>query len=641
MSEEKTGGSGSVGTPPMPFDLWAEWMRANMGAMSAAPGASVPWLATPGVSTKEDGENVPSGALRNDPLLSALEKLWDANPVQNVLPINWVEIGKSLQTLWQRELSDPVNAMQRVADFNARVWGAAFENWQDAANRFWGVQAEKEDEEEGRPDKRFSAPEWSENPYYETLKESYLLASEYLLNEAEESDGQDTDEQRRLRFHLQQFVDAMAPVNYLLTNPEALKRAFETGGASLAEGTRNLLADLEEGRLNMTDATAFQPGENLAITPGKVVYRNDLIELIQYEPTTEKVHEIPIVFFPPWINKYYILDLQPKNSMVKYLVDSGFTVFMTSWKNPDASMEDIKFEDYMTMGPLAAVEAVRDITGAEKVNPVGYCVGGTLLAVTLAWLAAGGDENPFDACTFMVSLQDFADVGETAVFIDEPQIEFMERQMMERGYLDNRKMANMFNLLRSNDLIWSNVVNNYLLGQKPPAFDLLYWNSDGTRMARDAHSFYLRNTYLENNLVKPGKVEIKGRKIDLGTIEGEIYAVGAEKDHIVPWYSAWKIGQITNANTRFALANSGHIAGMINPPSKGKGRHWVNESGDAGSASTAEEWRANATEKEGSWWEDWTNWLEPFSGEEVDPPSMGSDNYPPVEDAPGTYVRER
>jgi polyhydroxyalkanoate synthase len=463
--------------------------------------------------------------------------------------------------------------------------------------------------------------------------------AEYLLKEAEETDGEDTAEQRRLKFHLKQFVDAMAPVNYLLTNPAALKRAFETGGASLAEGTRNLLADLQEGRMSMTDANAFKPGENLAITPGKIVYRNELIELIQYEPTTEKVYETPVMFIPPWINRYYILDLQPKNSFVKYLVDQGFTVFMISWKNPDASMEDIHFEDYMTKGPLAAAEAVRDITGSEKVNPVGYCVGGTLLAVALAWLAAGDDENPFGSPTFMVALHDFSEVGETEVFIDEPQIEFMEQQMLERGYLDNRKMANMFNLLRSNDLIWSNVVNNYLLGQKPPAFDLLYWNSDGTRMARDAHSFYLRNTYLENNLVRPGKVGIKGRKIDLGKIDGDIYAVGAERDHIVPWASAWKISKIANGTTRFALANSGHIAGMINPPSKGKGRYWATENG--GAFDTAEAWREKAKEHEGSWWEDWTKWLEDRSSKKVNPPRMGSDNYPALVDAPGTYVLEK
>jgi poly[(R)-3-hydroxyalkanoate] polymerase subunit PhaC len=640
MSEERTDNGGSAGTPMAPFDLWTQWLRSTLGEVTANPGASVPWLMSPGVSTGEEAELLPEGAIRQDPLLSTVERLWNANPLQNLLPINWVEITRSLQTLWAREMSDPLRAAQRATEYNRHLFETTMEIWSDAAARFWGLP-QQEKEEEGKPDKRFSDLEWEANPYYQTLKESYLLASEYLLDEVEETDGQDTDEQRRLKFHLRQFVDAMAPVNFLLTNPAALRRIAETGGTSLAEGTRNLLADLREGRLSMTDTTAFELGKNIAVTPGKVVYRNELIELIQYEPRAQQVYEVPILFIPPWINKYYILDLQPKNSMVNYLLEQGFQVFMISWKNPDASMEDTKFEDYMTKGPLAAAEVVKDITGSEKINPVGYCVGGTLLAVTLAYLAVGDDENPFNASTFMVALQDFTDVGETAVFIDEPQVEFMEQQMMERGYLDNRKMANMFNLLRSSELIWSNVVNNYLLGQKPPAFDLLYWNADGTRMARDAHSFYLRNTYLENNLVKPDKVQIKGRPIDLGKIEGEIYAVGAERDHIVPWYSAWKIGQLTSAKTRFALANSGHIAGMINPPSRGKGKHWVNESGDAGAAITAEEWRKNATEHEGSWWEDWTNWLEPRSGEKVSPPQVGSEDYPPIENAPGTYVKER
>jgi polyhydroxyalkanoate synthase len=636
MTDERTGG----GAPMAPFDLWTQWLRSTLGEVTAPPGASVPWLMSPGVSTREEADQLPEGAIRQDPLLATVEQLWDANPLQNVLPINWLEITRSLQTLWAREMSDPARATQRAVEYNQRLFETTMEIWSDSAARFWGLPRQ-EKEEEGRPDKRFSDPEWENNPFYQTLKESYLLASEYLLNEVDETDGQDTDEQRRLKFHLRQFVDAMAPVNFMLTNPAALRRIAETGGTSLAEGTRNLLADLREGRLSMTDTTAFELGENIAVTPGKVVYRNELIELIQYEPKAEQVYEVPILFIPPWINKYYILDLQPKNSMVNYLLEEGFQVFMISWKNPDASMEETKFEDYMTKGLLAAAEAVKDITGSEQINPVGYCVGGTLLAVTLSWLAAGDDENPFNASTFMVALQDFSDVGETAVFIDEPQVEFMEQSMMERGYLDNRKMANMFNLLRSSELIWSNVINNYLLGQKPPAFDLLYWNADGTRMARDAHSFYLRNTYLENNLVEPGKVEIKGRPIDLSKIEGEIYAVGAERDHIVPWYSAWKVGQLTSAKTRFALANSGHIAGMINPPSRGKGKHWVNEGGDAGEAKTAEEWRENAVQHDGSWWEDWTNWLEPRSGKKVKPPGVGNENYPPIEDAPGTYVKER
>ncbi|MFL6058634.1 MAG: PHA/PHB synthase family protein [Rubrobacteraceae bacterium] len=646
MSEGGVGNDGERGeaaapaAPLAPFDVWTQWLKSNMGEVMAPPGVSVPWIVPAGINTGEEAESLPEGAIRNDPMLQVVEQLWNANPLQNVLPINWVEITRALQTLWAREMSDPAAAAQRAAEYNRRFFETTMEVWSDATTRFWGLP-QQEKEEENRPDKRFAEPEWESNPYYQTLKESYLLASEYLINEAEKTDGQDTEEQRRLKFHLKQFVDAMAPVNFLLTNPAALRRIAETGGTSLAEGTRNLLADLKEGRLSMTDTTAFELGENIAVTPGKVVYKNDLIELIQYEPTTEQVYETPIVFFPPWINRYYILDLTAEKSMVRYLVEQGFQVFMVSWKNPDASMSDTRFEDYMTDGPLAAAEVIRQITGSEKVNPVGYCVGGTLLAVTEAWLAAGGDESPFNASTFMVALQDFADVGDTAVFIDEPQVEFMEQSMMERGYLDNRKMANMFNLLRSSELIWASVINNYLLGQKPPAFDLLYWNADGTRMARDAHSFYLRNTYLENNLIEPGKVEVKGRPIDLGEIEGEVYAVGAQRDHIVPWYSAWRIGQLTNATTRFALANSGHIAGMINPPSRGKGRHWVNEGGDAGEAKTAEEWLQNATEHEGSWWENWTNWLEPRSGEKVDPPGVGSVQYPPIEDAPGTYVKER
>jgi polyhydroxyalkanoate synthase len=311
---------------------------------------------------------------------------------------------------------------------------------------------------------------------------------------------------------------------------------------------------------------------------------------------------------------------------------------MISWKNPDAAMEEIGFDDYTREGPLAASDVAREITGSARINPVGYCIGGTLLAMTLAYLAARGDAR-FSAATFMVSLQDFAEVGDTAVFVDEPQIEFMERQMMERGYLDSRHMANMFNLLRANDLIWSTVTSKYLLGNRPPSFDLLYWNSDGTRMARAAHSFYLRNTYLENNLVKPGRISLLGEPIDLGRINGEIYAVGAEKDHIVPWRAAWRIGQLTQATTRFVLAASGHIAGMINPPAKSKGAYWTNAANEM--PKSPEDWLAGASKHDGSWWTDWTGWLAPRSGRKGPAPAVGSAAHPPIEDAPGTYVREK
>jgi len=622
---DSRGSGGETGIPKSgsaalaPFEAWSEWLKNNMGATG-------------------DGAE---GATASDPLMSVMGKLPD-NPMSNIIPLDWMEISKSLQTLMKREMSDPQRAMKAATDYNRRLFETNMKVWSDIASSLSGQPRQEEEEEKGKPDKRFSGPEWESNPYYETLKEMYLLASEYLLEEAEETGGQgETEEERSLKFHLKQFVDAMAPVNFLLTNPAALKRIMETGGMSLVDGARNLASDLEEGRLSMVDANAFEVGENLASTPGKVVYRNELIELIQYEPKTERVHEVPLLFMAPWINKYYILDLSEENSFVKYLVEQGFTVFIISWKNPDSSMAATKFEDYMTMGPLKAVDVIREITGSEKVNPVGYCIGGALLVMTLAWLAAGDDEEEkqkFGDSTFMVSLQDYSEVGSTETFMDEPQFEAMEMQMMERGYLDDRKVANMFNLLRSSDLIWANVINNYLLGQKPPALDMLYWNSDGARMARDAHSFYIRNTYLENNLVKPGKVELMGRPIDLGRITSDVYAVGAEKDHIVPWKSAWKISKLANTkNTHFTLANSGHIAGMISPPDKNRG-YWTGEEGQY--YETAEEWRENAVEHEGSWWEDWRGWLEQRSGEQTDAPQVGSDQYPPIEDAPGTYVKE-
>ena len=315
---ENSGERGEAAAPMAPFDVWTRWLRSNMGEVMAPPGVSLPWLVPSGISTGEEAEPLPEGAIRNDPMLQVVEQLWDANPLHNVLPINWVEITRALQTLWAREMSDPAAAAQRAVEYNRRFFETTMEVWSDATARFWGLPQE-EKEEQRRPDKRFAEPEWENNPFYQTLKESYLLATEYLMNEAEETDGQDTEEQRRLKFHLKQFVDAMAPVNFLLTNPAALRRIAETGGTSLAEGTRNLLADLKEGRLSMTDTTAFELGENIAVTPGKVVYRNELIELIQYEPTTEQVYETPIVFFPPWINRYYILDLTAEKSMVRYL----------------------------------------------------------------------------------------------------------------------------------------------------------------------------------------------------------------------------------------------------------------------------------------------------------------------------------
>jgi polyhydroxyalkanoate synthase len=628
--------------PPNPvtmIGLWTSWLADawKLAHRQGAPGqASLQMLPGQfGGGLLYGGVRQLGEMLAKDPVLHAAEEALNANPLREVIPLNWAEIVRALRTVWLHSLARPDKAMVSVVDLNMRLWQSTADIWNEAGQRWLGLARPQVPSAPASGDKRFAAPEWHSNPVYRTLKEGYLLASDWLLRQTSDADDISPEERQRVGFHLRQFVDAMSPTLMLASNPVALRRAMETGGASLSEGVRNLLHDIRLGKLSMVDTTAYAPGWNLALTPGKVVYRNRLIELIQYSSLTETVHQIPLMIIPPWINKYYIMDMQPKNSMVRYLVGRGFTVFMLSWRNPDSSMEGTTIEDYIDLGPLAASDAIREITGSETVNVVGYCIGGTLLAMVLAWLAAGGDHR-FNSATFMVSLQDFAKVGDTAVFLGEPNIDFIEQQMMERGYLDSREMSNMFNLLRSNDLIWSNVVNSYLLGQKPPAFDLLYWNSDGTRMARAAHSWYLRNTYVENNLVQPGKIHLKGEALDLGRIQLDIYAVGAEKDHIVPWDAAWRITQLTGGRVRFVLASSGHIAGIINPPG-GKGTYWTSENQ---TADTPEQWRRAADCRTGSWWEDWCYWLATHAGRKGEPPPAGSVANPPLRDAPGSYVLE-
>jgi polyhydroxyalkanoate synthase len=598
-----------------PFEMWNKLLESTMKGNQALQ---------PLAGQTADG--------RKDPWMTLINQLWQANPMSKLVPLEPAEIISTFQQLWLDAARNPVHAWTLYSDFvqqYTRLMTAT-------ALKFWGKSQDTEPviaPEKG--DKRFSAPDWQLNPFFDALKQSYLLAATTLLRSAAEVEGLDEKQQRKLVFYLRQFLDAISPTNFVFTNPEVIHEIVRTGGQNLVVGMEHLLRDIKAGQLKMTDTDAFAPGRNLALTPGQVIYRNKLIELIQYQPSTDKVYSIPLLFIPPWINKYYILDMQPKNSFVKFLVDSGFTVFMISWKNPDASMEDTGFEDYLTLGPLTALNVIKDITGSPKVNVVGYCIGGTLLAMVLSYLAARGDET-INSATFFVSLLDFTEVGDTSVFIDEPQIAYIEEQMMERGYLDSRAMSTMFNLLRANDLIWSNVVNNYLLGKEPPAFDLLYWNADGTRMARAAHSFYLRNTYLENNLIKPGKIVLKGIPIDLGRIYQDIYAVGTQQDHIVPWKSAWRITQLVSGKVRFVLGGSGHIAGIINPPSKGRG-YWTNDK----PVKNADQWFETAEHHDGSWWTDWREWLQPRSGEQVAPPPMGSATYPPITPAPGTYVLEK
>jgi len=598
-----------------PFDTWSKLiegtMKGNLALQTSFAQAS-------------EGEK--------DPWITLIDQLWQANPYSKLVPLDPAEITRTFQQLWLDAARNPGHAWATYSEFVQQYTQVMA----SAALKFWGQGREGEPvitPEKG--DKRFSAPDWQQNPAFDALKQSYLLASTTLLRSASEVQGLDEHQQRKLIFYLRQFLDAISPTNVTFTNPQVIHETVQSGGQNLVIGMEHLLRDIKAGQMKMTDTDAFAPGRNLALTPGEVIYRNKLIELIQYAPTTEKVYAIPLVFIPPWINKYYILDMQPQNSLIKFLVDAGFTLFVISWKNPDASMEEINFEDYLTLGPLAAFDVIKEITASPKINPVGYCIGGTLLSMTLPYLAAKKDDTA-NSVTFFVSLQDFTEVGDTSVFIDEPQVRYVEGQMMERGYLDSRSMATMFNMLRANDLIWSNVVNNYLLGKEPPAFDLLYWNADGTRMTRAAHSFYLRNTYLENNLIKPGKIVLKGVPIDLGKIHQDIYAVGTEQDHIVPWRSAWRISQLAGGKVRFVLGGSGHIAGIINPPSKGRG-YWTNDK----PVRSADQWFESAESHKGSWWTDWLEWLKPRSGEQVAPPPLGNAAYPPIAPAPGSYVLEK
>ena len=635
-----------------PLGVWQSWMEAAMAGTAAVgvppafppPGATAgfPAWTTGGdadaaTSVLAQGMEALQQQMAVDPTLRAIDAMWNANPLREVVPVDWSEIVRALRTVWLHSLRRPDRMLENAVRLNAQLWQGGLEIWAEAGRRWSGAEAPAAASDDRRGDKRFAAPEW-QSPLFRQIKDSYLLASEWLLEQPADAD-MPAAERARLSFHLRQFVDAMSPALVLAANPVALRRAVETGGASLADGARNLMADLKEGRLSMVDAAAFAPGRNLATTPGKVVLRNALIELIQYAPATPDVHERPLLILPPWINKYYIMDLQPKNSMVAWLVAQGFTVFMVSWKNPNASMDAMGFEDYMRLGPLAASDAIREVTASPQVNVMGYCIGGTLLTLTLAWLARRGDDR-FASASLMVSMQDFAEVGETAMFLGEPAIDFIEQQMLDRGYLDSREMSNMFNLLRSNDLIWGNVVNNYLMGNKPPAFDLLYWNSDGTRMARTAHSWYLRNTYVENNLIRPDHLVLDGEPIDLGRITLDLYSVGAEKDHIVPWQSAWRVTQLVGGTVRFVLASSGHVAGIINPPG-GKGKYWAADVAAGGSAaSDPQAWREAASEHGDSWWVDWAAWLAARAGRRGTPPAMGSEAHPAIVDAPGSYVLE-
>ncbi|HZJ05516.1 MAG TPA: alpha/beta fold hydrolase [Nocardioidaceae bacterium] len=484
-------------------------------------------------------------------------------------------------------------------------------------------------------DKRFKDPAYAENPLFFLLEQQYLLTNQ-LVNELLDAAGLEAGKDVKARFAAKFMLDALAPTNTLPGNPAALRQAFDTGGKSVLRGAKNMLGDIRHngGWPSQVDGSDFEVGVNMAATPGSVVYRSDLIELIQYEPQVKRVHAVPLLFCPPWINKYYIMDLAPNKSLIEWAVQHGHTCFAISYRNPDASMRDLGFEDYLRQGPLDAVRVVREITGAPEVNTVSVCLGGTLTAIGLAHNAAIGDGS-IKSATFLNTHTDFSTQGALGVFTDEATIAGLEKKMAKRGFLDSEKMAHTFDALRANDLVFSYVVNNWLLGKQPPAFDLLVWNKDSTRMPAKMHSQYLRACYLNNEFAR-GEFEVDGQKVNPGKVEIDTYVLSAVDDHIVPWVSGYKTARLLGGRNRFVLSTSGHIAGIVNPPSP-KAKHWVNEDS---LPADPHEWKDAAQLQEGTWWEDWAKWIAKQGGPKVAPPKqLGSQEHPPTEAAPGSYVR--
>ena len=545
-------------------------------------------------------------------------------------------IAKAFYETWQRMLTDP----QRIADMQMKLWQDYTTLWQQSMLKMLGQDVAPVAQPD-QADRRFRHEDWENNFLFDYVKQSYLIAARHLHQSLSGVEGLNDQTAKKVDFYTRQYIDAMSPANFLMTNPEALRETVNSGGQNLVKGLHNLLEDLSRSdggqlRVRMTDTDAFRLGENIAASKGKVVFQNDLMQLIQYVPLTAKVHATPLLIIPPWINKYYILDLRENNSFVRWAVEQGHTVFVVSWVNPDGELAHKRFEDYLTEGLLAALDVIAEITGEKQANVIGYCLGGTLLAATLAWLAAKKQQRVRSA-TFFVTMIDFERPGELEVFIDEQQVSALEKKMEERGYLHGSEMATTFNMLRANDLIWSFVVSNYLMGKDPFPFDLLYWNGDSTRMPAAMHSFYLRNLYLKNLLCKPDGVTLAGTPIDVTGIKTPAYFISTAEDHIAPWQSTYAGAQLLQGPVRFVLGGSGHIAGIINPPAANKYCYWTHDKLPAQPA----EWLAAAKQRPGSWWTDWSQWVAGHAGARVAARKPGSKRYPALEDAPGSYVRQR
>ena len=546
----------------------------------------------------------------------------------------FIDMVKTLGHVGEYWLRDP----QRAFELQLSLSRSYLDLWAAAVKRMAGEQAEPVAVPSPK-DKRFADPEWSSNQFFDFLKQAYLLTvawANHLVADAE----LDPTTQQKADFYVRQIVNAIAPSNFVLTNPELLRETLASNGENLARGMHMLAEDIAAGhgelRIRQTDTHSFTIGRDLAVTPGKVIFQNDLIQLIQYAPSTETVLQRPVLIVPPWINKFYVLDLTPEKSFIKWCVDQGLTVFCISWVNPDEHLARKTFQDYVFEGPLAALDVIAQATGETKVHAIGYCVGGTLLAATLAYMTVDRDHR-ITSATFFASQVDFTYSGDLKVFADEEQIAALERQMAERGYLDSAKMANSFNLLRSNDLIWPYVINNYFKGKDPVPFDLLYWNADSTRMPAANHSFYLRNCYLENNLAR-GEMVIGGEKIDVKSVKVPIYNLATREDHIAPAKSVLVGSKCFGGPVKFVLAGSGHIAGVINPPARQKYQYWT---GAKPTSANLERWLAKATEHPGSWWPDWLAWVKAHDAAQVPARIPGGGKIEPIEDAPGSYVKMR
>ncbi len=540
---------------------------------------------------------------------------------------------KSLGRIAEYWLSDP----RRALEVQARLGRAYLDLWAGAVRRMAGEPTPPVVSPDAK-DKRFSDPEWSQNQFFDFLKQVYLLTAQWGDRLVKDAAGVDEPTRKKAEFYVKQIANAISPSNFVLTNPELLRETLSSNAANLARGMHMLSEDIKAGHGNLkirqSDPSMFEIGRNLALTPGKVVFQNELMQLIQYEAATKEVLKVPLLIVPPWINKFYILDLTPEKSFIKWCVDQGLTVFVVSWVNPDARLAEKSFEAYMQEGVIAALDAVEVATGEKQVNAIGYCVGGTLLAITLAYLAAK-KQRRFKSATLFAAQVDFSNAGDLMVFVDEERVKQLETHMKKQGYLEASRMANTFNMLRSNDLIWPYIVNNYMRGKMPLPFDILYWNSDATRMPAANHSFYLRNCYLDNRLTK-GEMEIAGITLDLHKVKVPVYNLATVEDHIAPAKSVLFGSQYFGGPVKYVLAGSGHIAGVINPPAKPKYQYWT---GEKPTGSSVENWRKTATEHPGSWWPDWLEWLKSQDPETVPARKIGGGKLKPLEDAPGSYVK--